>query len=226
MYVIGLSQYAYNLPQINQFLTVCLHKQFACTLFILFCVTAQPDCFLRLNVYIFFAWHVNFSCRPIYDFLFSPQKENAASNVRCDCCCCSFRMQKKNRYEFARCTHFCTCTNSHTKSFVRYTRLHHSQATKIHELHCISNAYLHKITHTHSCPCHCSRTIWTRSLKCSAALHSTFSVWVNYCRWMSTIYSKLIILWTLNPNTFIDISSSILSRHRDQKKSKFLCFRL
>lgn len=149
VYVIGLSHSAGITfhKSINPYACVYTNNLRALCLF-RFCVTAPPDCSAFQCLY-FLRLARKFSCRPKYDFCLA-QKENAASNVRCDCCC-SFRMQKivMSSHDAPTFAH----AQTHTT-----TQLHHSQVHKIHEMHCKSDAHLHTKSHAHSCPCHCSRT--------------------------------------------------------------------
>lgn len=100
----------------------------------------------------------------------------------------SLCIAKINRYEFAQCTHFRTCTNALTRYVV---------AVRVYYWEYIlrPNYTIHNIIRFTRCsarPMHLHTHMLCRSpclnciqVYCTIA-HATFTVWVNYCRWMST----------------------------------------
>lgn len=141
VYVIGLS-HSVRLTfhkSINPYACVYTNNLRALCLF-RFRVTAQPDCVLRSNVYIFFAGHVNFRVDPNTIFVWL-REENAASNVRCDCCC-SFRMQK-----IVMSSHVApTFAHAQTHTTMQYYTIH-----EVHKIHTRCTASpMHTCTQNHT----------------------------------------------------------------------------
>lgn len=212
----------YNLPQINQFVTV--FTQAICVCFVYFLIYLLPsplltDCSpVRFNVCIFSSKNFRFDPNSI-PVRFPRSKKIARSNVRCGC---SFHRKFAEQKSLWVCTHFCLHTPRAVSPFV--TRA--LQSTNMHQtMHTLPQDWRDALriwgTHTRThWLANVHRWLRRRSL-CSRCTRHTFTVCVNYCRWMSTTLSNSFeIEFVVNTNATNQFFIPSLHRREAEERKK------